>query len=408
MEQRKLSDTGRLSYIDWVFIGGIALIVIGYVFMHDILGGTLLAHYELDSYTLQAQAWLDGKMSLGQGYSYLELAEYAGDWYVSFPPFPSVVLLPLVLIFGGDTPNNFVMMMIVLLAVTFAYLCFKKLGASSTAAMFWAVFAVLGSNMLWMSTMGGAWFLAQGLNLLLCFASVFCYLTKKRALCLALVALAVGCRPFSVIFFAALFAFMCMDDYGEEKPLLRCIAKNLKYLIIPAAIAAVYLWYNYARFGDPLEFGHNYLPEFSAEGSEQFGLSYVPENLYRLLLRPVTLAADGRLEFSTFDGFMFFVANPIFLSWFIYIAIDVVKKRFTVKKAVLCAGLAATMLSLMAHKTLGGWQFGARYTVDMIPFVLVYLLLCRAVKPSRVDVLLGCFAVMFNLYGTFYMYFVYV
>lgn len=408
MEQRKLFDSGRLKWLDWVFISGIVLIVIGYVFMHDILGGTLLSHYELDSYTLQAQAWLEGKMSLGQSYSYLELAEYAGDWYVSFPPFPSVVMLPLVLIFGGDTPNNFVMMVIVLLAVTFAYLCFKKLGAKSPAAMFWAVFAVLGSNMLWMSTMGGVWFMAQGLNLLLCFAAVFCYLTRKRALCLALISLAIGCRPFSAIFFAALFVLMCIDDYGEKNSLLRCITQNLKYLIIPAAIAAVYLWYNYARFGDPMEFGHNYLPEFSAEGSDQFGLNYVPENLYRLFLRPVTLAENGRLEFSAFDGFMFFVANPIFISWFIYIAIDVVKKRFTLKKAVLCAGLAANLFALMLHKTLGGWQFGARYTVDLIPFVLVYLLLCRTIKPSRADTLLGCFAVMFNLYGVFYMNFIYV
>ena len=44
-----------------------------YVLIHDLLGGTLLAHCPWDSYTLQAQAWLEGRTDLGQDISYLEL-----------------------------------------------------------------------------------------------------------------------------------------------------------------------------------------------------------------------------------------------------------------------------------------------------------------------------------------------
>ncbi len=48
------------------------------------------------SYTLQACAWLQGRLDIphGEAYAFLELAIKDGRYYVSFPPFPSYVLLP--------------------------------------------------------------------------------------------------------------------------------------------------------------------------------------------------------------------------------------------------------------------------------------------------------------------------
>ena len=46
------------------------------------------------SFALQANAWLQGRLDLGQDYPWLELAIYEGKYFVSFPPFPSYVLLP--------------------------------------------------------------------------------------------------------------------------------------------------------------------------------------------------------------------------------------------------------------------------------------------------------------------------
>ena len=46
------------------------------------------------SYALQACAWLNGRLDLEKDYPWLELAIYEGKYYVSFPPFPSLVLLP--------------------------------------------------------------------------------------------------------------------------------------------------------------------------------------------------------------------------------------------------------------------------------------------------------------------------
>ena len=71
------------------------------------LGMDLEKHSFYDSYTLQTMAWRNGETFLADGerYSWLELAIYQGKYYVSFPPFPSVALLPLTWIYGAETPT---------------------------------------------------------------------------------------------------------------------------------------------------------------------------------------------------------------------------------------------------------------------------------------------------------------
>ncbi len=392
--------------MDWTLLGGIGLIVLGYIMLHDVLGGTLLEHSPWDSYTLQALAWQDGRLDLGQNYTWLELAIYQGQYYVSFPPIPSVILFPFALVAGEETPNNFVIMLLAVISVVLCYLCFKKTGSAPTHAMFFAVFFVLGSNMLWMSTMGAVWFMAQAANMVFCFGAVLCLLCNKKGACLTLIALAIGCRPFSIFFFIAVFACFCVwESHLNPKNKAEAVGRQFKYLIGPAAIAAFYLWYNYARFGEPLEFGHNYLPEFTGEGNAQFSFEYIPRNIINYFFRTVTMLPDGTLSFPAYDGFMFALANPIFILWIVYFGLDIAKKRMSVSKLIVTAGFLLNLLALLMHKTLGGWQFGARYTVDLLPYVLMYFMLTGNMKVNKPIAFLGIFAVMFNLYGTLIMEF---
>lgn len=110
---------------------------------------------------------------MGKNYEWLELAVYNGKYYLSFPPLPSVVMLPLVLLFGERTPSNLVSALYGIFTAMIAYKILKKAGMKQDRAVFFAIAYVWGSNMLWMSTSGGVWFLAQGLNMLLLTACVY-------------------------------------------------------------------------------------------------------------------------------------------------------------------------------------------------------------------------------------------
>lgn len=389
--------------IDWTLIGTLILLFFGYLLLFDLTSGEnssqIFAFNTYDSYSLQAQAWLEGRTTISSEYSWLELAIYNGEYYVSFPPFPSVVMLPLVMISGGYPPSNLVLILTCLTAVACAYECFRHIGAKEHWAALWAVFYVMGSNMVSMTVFGGVWFLAQGMNLALATGAVWALLCGRKGLCLALLALAVGCRPFSICMLGGAWLYFVWEISRETASAGSKVWRALRILIVPAVIGCCYMAYNQVRFGSPFEFGHNYLPEFTEAEHGQFDLRYVGENLYNILLRPVGFDAAGSLVYPQFDGFMFYLANPLFLVWFGYMIGDIIRRRFHWQQGLIVLCFALNLLLLTAHKTFGGWQFGARYTVDLLPYALIYLLAAGVKRPNRPVSFIAAAAVMFNAYG---------
>ena len=382
------------------------IMLCGYVLLHDLLGGSLMRHSDWDSYTLQALAWRAGRLDLGQNYEWLELAIYNGKYFVSFPPVPTLFMLPLTYIFGADTPNNFIMMLMAMgIAVTAYFVC-KRSGMPDFHAALAGVFYIWGSNMLWMSTNGGVWFQAQGWNMLLLSLCLLFAVYGRRVCAYFLAALAVGCRPFSVCVFLPLTAYFMEKDAKCGIGAKQSLRALLPCFILPALTACAYMALNYARFGSVFEFGHNYLPEFTSSEHGQFSTVYLWNNLKNLFLRPVSFR-DGRLSFSYFDGFMFYVANPMFLILFIRILSERIGRnkaatgteRFSFTRAVLVIAMLAELILLCLHKTLGGWQFGARYTVDMLPMALAYMLSRGEWRIKPYEYALMAFGVMFNFYG---------
>ena len=181
---------------------GAAIVVLTWVGIMMILNFDIFAHSPRDSYTLQALAWREGKLSLGQDYPWLELAIYEGDYYVSFPSVPALVMWLLTFFFGENTPNTLVTGLY-FLTTYFAGYALARRFRKSADAMFFALFLTLGCNMLQFSLTGDVWNQAQ----LMCFMlTTLCALgltgeaPLEWALGLFCLALSVGCRPFQAAF----------------------------------------------------------------------------------------------------------------------------------------------------------------------------------------------------------------
>lgn len=402
-------------------LGGLLLcLAFAYLLFHSLAGGTLLSPNPYDSYTLQAVNWLQGRLDIAHGetYAWLELALYKGRYYQSFPPVPAAVLLPLAAVFGTNAPSNLVIALFGLLCAAGVYVCFAQRGFSASWCAFFALFATMGSNFFWLSTAGDVWFLAQVFGL--CFAVWGIALaadgrapqTAGASLCFGL---AVGCRPFFALLAVCWLASLPQTRRAPPRPCL-VLAALVPLTAAGLAMAA----YNAVRFGNPLEFGHSYLPEFTRAANGQFSLRYLPANLLGLL-RPVTLNGDASLRFPLFNGFLPFAANPLFALW----AADAAAARrrpracpapqseapaaavfpFPRSGWLLLGGCLLVLLATCAHKTMGGWQFGARYTVDLLVWPLLWYL-GRGPQSKRpgaaAHTLLGL-AVLFNLYGAVFM-----
>ena len=378
-------------------------------------------HSFYDSFTLQAMAWRKGEAKLSQNYPYLELAivnkEYfanhsmddyeayrekfgdinapiedqeGNEYYVSFPPFPSVPMFLLSFFFGEDTPSTMMSILYTAGAFLFAILIGRRLQYSYTVSIVGAAFLCIASSALFICTnkmAGGVWFQAQALALLLTTGAFYFILGGRDrdyyTACI-LLACAVGCRPFQLIYFIPC-AYIMAKQYDFK------ILKTWKFYVAPAIIGGIYMWYNYIRFGNPLEFGHNYLPEFMRMPDGQFGWAYFGQNFANAFGEIPHFTAEG-LSFNQF-GFAFYIANVIFILAVVSMVfrIGIPSRRpssrlrtrltdsYTPEMWILIACITAHLLFLLLHKTLGGWQFGSRYTVDMAPATLVLIEL--AVQP---------------------------
>ncbi len=369
------------------------------VLMFDI---KIFEHNPYDSYTRQALAWQDGKTYLDNDpreIEYLELAIYEGKYFVSFPPVPSVVEFFLTIFFGQETPNQFMLFIyIVVSCVAITLLFYKKFSLLTSVIM--ALTATLGTNLLSIATFGGVWHEAQCLSFMLCsLAALFIFSNKKwlNGLSLFLAALAVGCRPFTVIF----IPFLLMKLYKNNTD--KKIYQLWPYIIAPAVVALLLMIYNYVRFDNPFEFGHNYLPEFTRSEDGQFSLSYLWDNLIQSIKLPFNYSPEFSLNVNKFSANIFYIFNPIIAVFFYYNFKNCIIKRKTEDYLFLVAVIIFILATCM-HKTLGGAQFGARYFIDMIPFLAMYLSTQKFTPTFEVIRAEICLlSVALNIYGVYFI-----
>lgn len=371
---------------------------------HTLAGGTLLAPNVYDSYSLQAESWLSGRADLAEGarYSWLELAIFNGRYYVSFPPLPSVVCLPLAALLGADAvPANLLCAVYLVFAAAGIYRAFCNAGHTANSAAFWATMTIFAGNGLELARMGGVWNQAQLLNLALCCWGLAAFFARRRSAALFCFALAVGCRPFSALLLALTFVLFYLQSRAAGQSLPAFLQSLWLGLAGTALVAAALMGYNFYRFGNSFEFGHNYLPEFVQSAHGQFSPVYLLPNL-RNLLRPVTLGADLALQFPLFNGFLFFLASPVFLLFFLGLLRPAAKPSAGLRRAALL-GFCANLIALCLHKTFGGWQFGARYTVDLLPYAALFLAAVPEHSPRWWEKDLCAFGLIFNAFGSVYL-----
>ena len=399
MDKARISErVGR--YIPLVVVIGLFFGIC--LLVQTLVGGTFAGSSAYNSYTLQAMAWREGNVSLGRDYPHLELAVYEGDWYVSFPPVPSVPLYFLTFLFGRNTPDALMVKLYALIAVIAIYTMLTRRRWNRWGAAFMALAMALGGSMLPLISAGAVWYQAQVMAFMLTTASVALMTGGNMTGSLLLYALAVGCRPFNVCYGPLLMLVWFMNKPGRT--IAEAGRKLGKGIALGLCVAAAYAAYNYVRFGNPLEFGHNYLPEFVRSATGQFSLSHIVKNAKRFLIGLPLYGAENGFAFEKF-GCSVFLGNPVLLLLMIRFIRDLFGKRMNLQKVLTIVFFAVHLFLLLLHRTGGGFQLGARYAVDLVPYSLIYLGLGREERKAawwEWAVLIAGFA--FMLVGAHYVH----
>lgn len=395
----------QIKKIDWrnllfLFFGIIAVYIVAWSFT----GTWPWTANPYNSYSLQASRWLSGHLDLGKNYSHLEIAEYNGRFFISFPPFPSFVMLPFALFCGASTPDGWIALAVSLIGAAYVMKLFTHFGSNGEKAVFWTLFTYSASNMIFICINGWVWFIAQNMCFTLTVMAFYYAVQNKGGLSLAFWACAVGCRPFQAIYIVVIAYLLWQNIKVNQKDtsVWHAVLQKWRWFIAPCVIAIIYMTLNFARFGSVFEFGHNHLPEFQSARLGQFNLAYIKENLLKLFALPPI--KNGVVQFPKFNGFAFFIVSPIFISYAILLTKAVVKKEINKIHLAIPVLIGMHFLFLTAHKTMGGYHFGNRYTLDALPALLLSLAAIAPYSKEKYHTPLFILGIALNIAGTIAVY----
>jgi len=369
----------------------IPLLLVGVMFaIYFLCNSTPLQWYK--HYVYQSQAFLEGRVNL-EGFPeyYHDIVSYQGKDYLASPPMPAVVLLPAVAIWGEDTDQVRISMLMGAINVALAWVLLGRLGVDGRKR--WLLTALFGLGTVhWeVATRGTTWLFAEIVAvffLLLCLIEHF---GRRRAF---LVGLLLGLSVLSrlpVLMGSVFFLAILSQEGGFPRRPLQFLAG----LALPMALLG---YYNFIRFDSPLETGylaHSYAAYFAAD-IEQYGFfspHYIAKHLYTLLLLPPEYIAHFPFLRPSPEGMSILLTTPAVL----YAA----RARFSeaVNLWAVVAVVAILLPTLFWFST--GWvQFGYRYSLDFFPFLLILISAGMGSSLSKGMIVLVALSIAVNLWGT--------
>ncbi|MDP2732731.1 MAG: hypothetical protein Q8O63_06430, partial [Hoeflea sp.] len=359
----------RLLFPTGVLIAGLLVAALAYAAFTE--------QGEHNSAALMADAFLNGRLWVETCFD-LDCASFGGRTYVVFPPFPGIAALPLAAI-GGASATGFILLTTLCFALSM--LLWRRilagLGTGGAEAR-WLLLAIGFASPLFFVTIrgDGIWFFAQALAFLMTSLAVHEAMAGRLVSSGAALGCAFLSRQMSIFYLPLLLVFSLRTEAPLWSMMGDKIIRSLK-LGLPVLVAVgLYLAYNQARFGSPLENGYihiDYGPGILKERLDAYGLwswKYVLFNLYHALVQGFHARFEGvgRMDLVGIDRFgtAFLVASP----WLAMLFFTPVNRR-TVFCGLLVAGLVTVMLFYHSN---GYTQYNVqRYMLDWLPAALVML-----------------------------------
>jgi hypothetical protein len=345
----------------------------------------LLAHQSLaPHFVYQADAFLHGQLALTvpRPPNLNDWVLRDGRWYVSFPPFPALLMTPFVALFGLSFNDVTFTLFFSAANVALFYRLLRRI-QPDRAGWEHATFALIYGfgTLAWSCGIRGeVWYTAETIGVTLTLLYLHAALGARHPI---LAGLAVACAAitraplaFSAVFF--LFEALSPDgpvEWGRLRDPARwraALPKLVPYALAIGAVAVPMAWMNHARFGSFGEFGHSHLYANRVnEQIRQYGLfhfAFLERNLHdaftrlpEIQLRPFRIGFNG-------EGMSLFVTTPLFL----YLLAPKQKPRLY---RALWLTVALVAIPGFFYQNSGYFQFGFRFSLDYTPYLILLLAL---------------------------------
>jgi hypothetical protein len=379
-------------------------------------------------YVYLAYSFLHGKLHLIQTPAVLhDLILYKGYWYVPGAIAPALVMLPFVAIWGLKFGDIWFSIFIGSLNVVLIYDLIGELNPSQgftheiqpTTRNWLTILFAAGTAHWYISSLGSVWFNAQVLAITFMILFVRETIINRNTWLTGIwLSLAVLSRPtmlFSVVFFLTYTAL----KYREWPKIIR---KSVPVILILLMTFGGMLLYNYLRFDNPLDFGYGYvqgsaslMAAFANYGG--FNLHYFPCNFYISILGTPNILGHIAPGISSFCQYLLPFRQPYENAWVaitpIGMSIFFVTPAFVYIFKTRCsrplvvsawAGLISVIIPLFLYHNTGAVQFGYRYILDLIVFMILLMAAGMHEKINFLEKATIGASVLANFVGMVWMY----
>ena len=295
--------------------------------------------------------------------------------FVSFPPMPAVLMLPMVAAAGYGTNDVLFTIFFAALNAMLAYLVCRRLATAGHSArtpredVWLAVFFAFGTAHFWCSVLGQVWFTALIVGATFNLAFVYFAIDARRPL-LAGLCLAAAFSTRAALVFAAVFFYHQLYVMWHRGEARADLIRRFAWFSAPCLVVGVTLLiYNYARFHDPMEFGHRYLANGSIPRIRDFGLFH-PDFINRNLTAAFTLVPKMKSTVPYFQiskhglGLVFTTPALFFVLW---------PRRQSEISRSLWLTLLVVFIPILFYQNTGWIQFSYRFAIDILPYGIALL-----------------------------------
>ena len=340
-----------------------------------------------------------------------EFVPYDDNWYSVFPLGSVLTMIPFALFkvfrFIREMPAAFIS------ALTASVICLFLTAMSLRYELerrkrILLVTGVLFGTWMWTNlTMAGAWQLALGFAMVGELGAIYFTVYNRRPLLAgAFFALAFGNRT-EILLTAPVYMFLLLrnsefrfsDTESKVTTNPQSAMRTLTaFCIIPFFLGAETLIYNYIRFDSYTDFGYARIPGVLNEpwyNHGIFSLRYIPGQAYEMLLK--LWEVKNNFPFYVPNGFS---SSILLTSPFLFLLLRFGARDKVLKYTAWAAIIVLTFL-LWTHGNSGGWQFGYRYAMILLPWMFLILLENSPKKITAPEWFLYVFSIIANAYATY-------
>ena len=343
--------------------------------------------WALDYFNNLAESLLQGRLNISDPGSTYDLVLFQGGWYLPWGALAGLLFIPLQLVKGSYVPSIYLNVLISSLDVVLFYLILKRFSRSffpelnKTVIWLATVLFAFGTTHFYVGTLGSSWHLDQMVASFFGTAGIYMVLHDKRrfkdyllaSICFSISLVGKG----TIIILGVLPALLYFWDIYQGH--LKFNLGRLVLLIMPVVLFAVlFLFHNYLRFGDPLEYGYSYIKEapYLEQRREEFGafsLKHVYYNAYYMLIEAPRFSWNEgiKMDINLKGNSILLLTPSLFFMFLAHPFRKFKNKEFRVVLSALWITMLFTILpSLMVYST--GWmQFGYRYSLDITAILVI-------------------------------------